>query len=566
MKLVECVPNFSEGRDRRVLDTIAEAVRSVEGVSLLDVDPGAATNRTVFTFVGPIDAIEEAAVRAIARAADRIDMTRHQGAHPRMGATDVCPFVPIGETTMEECVALARRVGERVAAAHALPVYLYEEAATAPHRRSLAAIRQGEYEGLAAKMKDPQWAPDFGPAEFNPRLGATAVGAREFLIAYNVNLNTRDRRLANAIAQNVRETGRPRRGPDGRVLRDASGALLTEPGDAMLPTVRATGWYIDEYDRAQVSMNLTNYRVTPPHAAFEAVDAEARKRGVRVTGSEIVGLIPLKAVTEAGRFYLDRQGRTAGVAERALVATAVVSLGLAECSPFEPEKKIVEYRVAASRPLASMSVERFSEQVGDRAPVPGGGSVAALLGALAAGLSAMVAALSFEKKALTSHREDLGRAGEEAQACRARLLNAIDDDARAFDGVMAAARLPRRDEADRRHREEAMQEATREAIRVPLRVMEDSLRALELAAVVAEKGAPAALSDAGVAALAAGAALEGAAYNVMINLDGLTDRPEADRFRAQAESLRRKADPLARGVAERVTRAFEAAGQSSPEK
>ncbi len=565
MRLIECVPNVSEGRDRASIDAIAAAVASVAGVDLLDVDPGAATNRTVFTFVGPEPAVEEAAVALVARAAELIDMRAHTGAHPRMGAVDVIPFVPIGATTMAECAALARRVGQRIAEAHQLPVYLYEEAASAPHRRSLATIRQGEYEGLAEKLRDPQWAPDFGPRKPHARLGATAIGAREFLIAYNVNLNTTDRRIATRIAHEIRETGRPRRGADGKILRDARGEMLTEPGDACLPAVRATGWYIQEYGRAQVSINLTGFRVTPMHAAFEAADAEARKRGVRVTGSEVVGLIPLEAMRAAGRYYLTRQGTSPAVPERDLIAAAVASLGLSEMALFEPEQKIIEYRVASPRPLLGMSVARFCDAVSAATPAPGGGSVAALMGSLAAGLAAMVAGITHDAKGKEGLREQLVRLGEEAHAIKARLAVSIDDDAAAFDGVLAAHRLPRADEAQSRARDVAIQEATRGAIRIPLEVMRDGVRVLELAEKVAAAGVRAALSDIAVAALAAGAAVEGAELNVEANLPGLTDAAEAARFRAEALALRERAGELAARIAGSAA-ALKDAPQSSPAK
>ena len=564
MKLVECVPNFSEGRDKRLLEAIANAVRSVDGVDLLDMDPGEATNRTVFTFVGTIDAIEEAAVRAIEKASSLIDMRNHKGAHPRMGATDVCPFVPLGDTTMAECVELARRVGGRVAESLDLPVFLYEEAATRPDRRSLASIRRGEYEGMATKLADPEWAPDFGPASHNPKLGATAVGAREFLIAYNVNLNTRDRRLANRIAQNIRETGRPKRGADGKIMQDANGKIITEPGASMLPAVRATGWYIEEYGLAQVSINLTNFKTTPAHTAFDAVCEEAAKLGLRVTGSEVVGLIPREAVLAAGRHYLTRQGKTPAVPEPELVRTAAVSLGLADLSEFDPARKIIEYRVSAAHRLPAMTVEGFCDEVSSGSPVPGGGSVSALLGALSGALTAMVAAVSYGRKGFESRRDDLERLGLEAQAIKARLVQAVEEDARSFDRVLEANRMPRKTEADRKARDKATQEATREAIAVPLAVMRHSVRAMELAAEIAQKGVETAVSDAGVAVLAAGAAVDGAGYNVAINLPGLADVTEAEAFSAEAAGLREKASRLRDKATDEVGRSLVA--QSSPAK
>jgi len=566
MKLVECVPNFSEGRDRKVLDAISEAIGSVEGVRLLDVDPGEATNRTVFTFVGPIDAVEEAAFLAIGRAAALIDMRAHRGAHPRMGATDVCPFVPLGATTMEDCVELSKRVGRRVGEQLGIPVYLYEEAASRPGRRSLADVRKGEYEGLESRMKDPEWEPDFGPSVFNARAGATAVGAREFLIAYNVNLNTRDRRLANRIAQNIRETGRPRRGDDGRIVKDAEGRTVIEPGPSRLDAVRATGWYIEEYGQAQVSINLTNFRVTPPHVVFDTVVAEAAAAGLRVTGSEVVGLIPLEAMKAAGRHYLSRQGKSPAAHEAELVRTAAVSLGLSDIGSFDPSRKIIEYRVAATRPLMRMSVSAFADEVSAGTPVPGGGSVSALLASLSASLSAMVSGISFERKGFESRRDELGSLGARAQEIKARMADAVDDDSAAFDRLLEANRMPRGSDAERTARDEAIQKATRAAIDVPLRVMKDALEALEIAGEVAARGAETALSDAGVAALAAAAAVEGAGYNVRINLAGLTDRAAAKRLAAEADALSARSAELARSVGQRVRAALDAAAQSSPAK
>lgn len=557
MKLVECVPNFSEGRDRNILDAIAAAITSVEGVRLLDVDPGAATNRTVVTFVGSIEAAEQAAFLAVKEAAARIDMRRHTGAHARMGATDVCPFVPLGETTMAECVAIARRLGRRIGEELGIPVYLYEEAAATPGRRSLADIRRGEYEGLADKLKEPAWKPDFGPASPNAKSGATAVGAREFLIAYNVNLNTRDRRLANRIAQEIRETGRPRRDPDGKAVRDASGAILTEPGSSMLETVRATGWYIEEFARAQVSINLTDYKTTPPHAAFEAVEREAAALGLRVTGSEIVGLVPLEAIRMAGRHYLARQGKSPAQPEAELVRVAIQSLGLEDVSPFDPARKIIEHTVAGARPLASSSLDEFTTEVSSPSPAPGGGSVAALAGALAGALTAMVASITYDKKGFEASRDELARIGTEAHAVKARLQDGVDADARAFDGLLEANRMPRGTEEERGAREEVIRKATLGAIEVPLSVMKDSASALDLAGEIAERGVPSALSDAGVAALMAAAAVEAAYYNVTINLAGLTDAPRAARIRDDARELMARATDRAREITTRVRKSLE---------
>ena len=562
MKLVECVPNFSEGRDRAVLDALAGAIRSVEGVRLLDIDPGEATHRTVFTFVGPPEAAAEAAFTAIARAAELIDMRAHRGAHPRMGATDVCPFVPLEGMTMAECVELARKLGERVGRDLGIPVYLYEQAASRPARRALADVRQGEYEGLRDKLRDPDWAPDFGPARFNERSGATAIGAREFLIAYNVNLNTRDQKLATIIAQNIRETGRPRRDAAGQIVRDAGGRAVTEPGPSRLPAVRATGWFIEEYGRAQVSINLTDFRLSPPHAAFEAVDQEARGLGLRATGSELVGLIPAEALRLAGRHYLALQGKSPAAPDAELFRMAVISLGLEELGGFDMDAKIIERRVGATGALAGMTVEGFANEVSSTSPAPGGGSVAALCGALAGALSAMVLALTYERKDQEAARPELGKLGTEAQAIKDRLLRAVDEDAEAFRRYMEAGRAARaarknagtdaETAARRAEAERALEAATRATIQVPLSVMKDALRAAEIAQEAMQRGMAAALSDAGVAALAACVAVEGAYYNVRINLSGAASLPDAGPLRAEAERMLARAEDVRRAATARM--------------
>ena len=525
-KLVECVPNFSEGRDRAVLDAISRAIESVEGARLLDVDPGAATNRTVFTFVGSPEAALEAAFRAIRTAAEKIDMRRHHGEHPRLGATDVCPFVPLAGSTMADCVQLAHDLGARVGQELGIPIYLYEEAATRPERRNLATIRAGEYEGLEAKLRDPAWKPDFGPARFDPRTGATVVGAREFLVAYNIDLNTRDKRRAHDIALDLREAGRVRRGPDGAVVRDAAGVAVRQPG--LFQHVKAVGWYIEEYGRAQISINLTNLHVTPIHAVFDAACRLADERGLRVTGSEIVGLVPREAVLTAGRHYLLKQGRTAAVPEPELVHIAVRSLGLDELRAFVPEEKIIEYRVRDARDsrLASMSLQAFADALSSDGAVPGGGSVAALCGGLAAGLASMVAALAPRPDAATAAAvESLGR---EAQALKDELLARVDSDAASFDAVLEARRLPRDTDAERQARDLAVRTATRGAAQVPLGVLQGAEQVAHLARDAARLGLPATLSDAGVAALAAATAAEAAYYNVLINVAELHDAADAE--------------------------------------
>jgi glutamate formiminotransferase/formiminotetrahydrofolate cyclodeaminase len=558
MKLVECVPNFSEGRDRAVIDAIVAAIASAEGAHVLDVDPGRDTNRTVVTFVADYDRVAEAAFRGIAKAAELIDMSKHHGEHPRMGATDVCPFVPLGSgpggATMDECVALARGLGERVGSELGIPVYLYEYAATRDDRRSLAGIRAGEYEGLAEKLADPHWKPDFGPARLNARAGATAIGARKFLIAYNVNLNTRDKKKANDIALSIREAGRKQKDEHGRFMRDMNGDWVMDPGT--LKACKAVGWYIDEYQRAQVSINLTDFDVTAPHVAFEETKRQAEARGLRATGSELVGLIPLEALTRAGKFYLELQGASAGVPEAQLVETAIQSLGLRELGGFDPMQKIIEYRVAGDAPLVSSSVRDFVDLTSTDAPVPGGGSVAALCGALAASLTAMVANLTFGKKGYESLNAEMSNLAVDAQAIKAEFLRAVDEDARAFDSVMTANRLPKTTHDEQARREAAVQEATARAIEVPLSVMRACARMLPLVERVAEKGNKNSISDAGVATMALKTAAGGAYLNVLINLPGLSDRKAAEEARDEARSLLDRVAAAAPRISESIEKAI----------
>ncbi len=552
MKLVECVPNFSDGRDPSVIDAIVSAIASVEGSHVLDVDPGRDTNRTVVTFVSPLDRAVDAAFAGIAKAANLIDMSAHHGEHPRMGATDVCPFVPLGETTMDECVTLARELGARVARELAIPVYLYEYAATTDERRSLAAIRSGEYEGLAAKLDDPAWKPDFGAARFNRRSGATVIGARKFLIAYNVNLNTRDKKKANDIAFSIRETGRKKRDAHGAFVRDMNGDFIYEPGT--LKACRAVGWYIEEYRRAQVSINLTDFDETPPHRAFDEVVRQAEERGLRATGSELVGLIPLDAMLRAGRHYLEKQGASLGVPESELVEVAIQSLGLRELGEFDPAQKIIEYRVAGKSPLVDATVREFVDVTSTESPVPGGGSVAALSGSLAAALTAMVANLTVGKKDYQDVWGEMSRLAADAQKLKDEFLRAVDDDARAFDAVMAANRLPKGSRDEQAARDEAVQRATKVAIDVPLSVMRMCERVLPLIDRVAEKGNRNSVSDAGVAALALRTASGGAFLNVVINLTGVDDRAYADRALKEARSLLDAVNNAAPGISDQIKR------------
>lgn len=554
MRLVECVPNFSEGNDQSVIDAIAAAIEASEGAHLLDVDPGKDTNRTVVTFVADHDHVVAAAFSAIETASRLIDMRRHKGAHARMGATDVCPFVPVSGVTMEECVALARQLGDRVAKELGIPVYLYEYAATSPERRNLATIRAGEYEGLAEKLSDGAWKPDFGSAKFNERSGATVIGARDFLIAYNVNLNTRDRRLANDIALSIREAGRAKRDDEGKFVKDADGNRIMVPGT--LKACKAVGWYIEEYQRAQVSINLIDAKTTPPALAFDEVKRQAEQRGLRVTGSELVGLIPLEALLHAGRHYLKLQGKSIGIPEQAIIETAVQSLGLNELGRFDPEQKVIEYRVAAARPLVDGSLRDFVDETSTDSPVPGGGSAAALMGSLAAALTSMVANLTAGKKGYEAVDEEMKNAAVEAQTIKARLLAAVDDDAAAFDGVMQAFRTPGKTDEEAAHRAHLIDTATKEAIAVPLGVLHlcrDLLKPLE---VVADKGNTNSLSDAGVSAGALRAAAEGAFLNVLINFGGLTDEKYVATKREDASRTRRevvdRCDTIARAVEDKI--------------
>jgi glutamate formiminotransferase len=538
-RLVECVPNFSEGRNRAVIDAIADAIKGVAEVKLLDVDPGADTNRTVYTFVGPPEAVSDAALKAARRAYELIDMARHHGAHPRMAAMDVCPIVPVADVTMDECVEISRGIGRRIADELQVPVYFYEYAATSEARRSLAAIRAGEYEALEQKLQDPAWAPDAGPARFDPRFGAPVVGAREFLIAYNVNLNTRDRKLANEIALNIRENGRVARDAAGQPLLDEHGRQVKRPGK--LKAVRAIGWYIEQYRQAQVSINLINYKTTPLHVVFETVREEAEKLGLIVTGSELVGLMPLQPLLDAGKFYLRKQGKSAGAPEREVIETAVRSLGLDQLAAFDPDKKVIDYQFRARGPLVSLAVDRFVDEVSSESPAPGGGSVAALAGSLAAGLSAMVANLTVGKKGYDSAWTELSALAERGQALKDRLLRAVDEDTEAFNAAMAAMRMPKGTPAEQAARDAALEAGYQQAARVPLGTAAACLEAIDLARLVAEKGNRNSASDAGVAALMARAGVEGAVLNVLINLGSVKDDAFKAACRAETDGLSRQA-------------------------
>ncbi|MDP2136326.1 MAG: glutamate formimidoyltransferase [Candidatus Didemnitutus sp.] len=545
-QLLECVPNFSEGRDPAVIRLITDEIQSVEGVKLLNVDPGKATNRTVVTMVGAPEAVLEAAFRAIKKAGEVIDMSRHHGEHPRMGATDVCPLIPVAGLTMEQTAAYAVRLAERVGRELNLPVYLYEAAQPNPARRNLSVIRAGEYEGFAKKITLPEWAPDHGPAVFDAKRGATVIGARDFLVAYNVNLNTTSTRRANAVAFDVREAGRPKKDAAGKVVKDAAGKPLTLPGT--LKCVKAIGWFIEEYGIAQVSINLTNLSVTPLHVAFDEVCRAADARGLRVTGSELVGLIPLQSLLDAGRYFLRKQKRSVGVAEKELVRLAVRSLGLDELSPFKPEERVIEYvlRDASAGRLVQMDLRAFAEETASESPAPGGGSISAYLGALGAALGTMVANLSSHKPSWDERWEEFSDWAVKGQRLKDELLALVDEDTVAFSRIMTAFGLPKGSEAEKAARTAEIQAATRVATEVPFRVMQVSAEALPLALAMVEKGNPNSISDAGVGALSACAAVRGAYLNVRINAKGLTDREFADRLVREGAAIEQRALELER--------------------
>jgi glutamate formiminotransferase/formiminotetrahydrofolate cyclodeaminase len=525
-KIIECVPNFSQGRDLDVIRQITAAIEAVEGVSLLNVDPGASTNRTVVTFAGSPEAAVEAAFRGIQKAAELIDMRTHTGAHPRMGATDVCPFIPISNVHWEEAIECAKRLGNRVGEELKIPVYLYEKAASDPARSNLSIIRAGEYEGFFEKIKQPQWKPDFGPAIFNEKSGATVIGAREFLVAYNANLNTKSVRRANSVAFDVRENGRVKTEdgtPTGKPISDANGEPVRESG--MLKHVKAIGWYVEEYGIAQVSMNLTNLKVTPLHAAFDACVESASKRGLRVTGSELVGMLPKKCMVDAGRYYLRKQKWSEGAADEELIDIAIRSMGLSELKPFDPKEKIIELKMetADKKSLVKMDLRQFCNETLSDSPAPGGGSVAALMGALGVSLGGMVANLSAAKRGWEDRLQHFSDWAVEAQHLKDEMLFLVDEDTAAFNKVMAAFGLPKESAEEKSARSAAIQSANKYAAEIPLRVMEAAAKAYPLLGDMADQGNPASISDVGVGLLAVRACIEGAAMNVRINLSGLKD-------------------------------------------
>lgn len=539
MQLIECVPNFSEGRDLNIIRQITDEIETVEGVRLLNTDPGKATNRTVVTFVGTPAAVIEAAFRAIRKAGELIDMSRHKGEHPRMGATDVCPLVPIAGISMEDTAAWAQQLAKRVGEELQIPVYLYESAQPNKERSNLSVIRAGEYEGFFKKIQEPKWKPDFGPAVFDAKRGATVIGARDFLVAYNVNLNTTSTRRANAIAFDVREAGR-------NVMVD--GVKVNQPGT--LKSVKAIGWFIEEYGVAQISMNLTNISITPVHIAFDEVCTKAASRGIRVTGSELVGLIPLQAMLEAGKYFLRKQQRSTGVSEKELIKIAVKSMGLDELGPFKPEERIIEYllRNAADEKLVRMSLTGFSEEAASESPAPGGGSVSAYVGALGVSLAVMVANLSSHKRGWDDRWEEFSNWAEEGEMIRRQLLALVDADTLAFNRIMAAMGMPKGNDTEKAARSAAIQEATRFAIEIPFKVMETVYSSMNLIKAMVEKGNPNSVTDAAVGALCARSAVLGAYLNVKINAGGCEDRQWVEDILAKGSTIENKTIALEKEI------------------
>jgi len=532
-QLIECVPNFSEGSDMSIIKQITNEIESVEGVRLLDVDPGKATNRTVVTFVGEPISVIEAAFRAIKKAAELIDMRKHTGEHPRMGATDVCPLIPVANISMEETAEWAKKLGERVGNELAIPVYLYEAAQKNPERKNLSIIRAGEYEGFSKKILLSEWAPDFGKAIFNAKSGATVIGARDFLVAYNINLNTTSTRRANAIAFDVRESGRK--------IQNEKGEEIVQPGT--LKSVKAIGWFIEEYGVAQISMNLTNVNITPIHIAFDEVCKKANERGVRVTGSELVGLIPLKSLLDAGRYFLEKQQRSVGVSEKELIHIAVKSLGLDELSEFIPEKKIIEYLLNEEKQdkLINLSLQEFANETASESPAPGGGSIAAYMGSLGISLATMVANLSAHKKGWDQRWKEFSAWAEKGQKIKDELLYLVDEDTNAFNKIMEAFSLPKSSEQEVKTRSEAIQNATKFATEVPLKTMILAYSSFPIIKAMAEIGNPNSISDAGVGALCARSAVIGAYMNVRINAAELKDEAFKKEILGKAEKIKNDA-------------------------
>ncbi|MES2110768.1 MAG: glutamate formimidoyltransferase [Bacteroidota bacterium] len=556
-KLIECVPNFSEGVNLDIIKQITDEVESVEGVRLLNVDPGKATNRTVVTFVGEPQQVIDAAFLAIKKAGELIDMSKHKGEHPRMGATDVCPLIPIANISMEETAEYARKLAKRVGEELGIPAYLYEYAQPDKKRSNLSVIRAGEYEGFFKKIKQPEWKPDFGPQEFDARRGGTVVGARDFLIAYNVNLNTTSTRRANSIAFDVREAGRVMREGDpinGKIINDENGKPKSIPGS--LKSVKAIGWYIEEYGIAQISMNLTNIEITPLHVAFDEVCNKAADRGMRVTGSELVGLVPLKAMLDAGKYFLLKQQRSVGVSEKELVKIAIKSMGLSELSPFVPEERIIEYQLKdkASSKLASMTLIDFADETASESPAPGGGSISAYMGVLGAALTTMVANLSSHKKGWDDRWKEFSDWAEKGQQYKDELVKLVDEDTAAFNRIMEGFALPKSTDEEKAARDKAIQDATRYAIEVPFKVMQTACDSLTVIKAMAETGNPNSVTDAGVAALCARSAVIGAFMNVKINASGYKDKAFVEKILTDGNEVESKAIALEKEIIEIVNR------------
>lgn len=540
-QLIECVPNISEGRDEQKIQAIAGVVETVEGVRLLDVDPGKATNRTVITFVGEPENVIEAAFRLIKKASELIDMSKHSGEHPRFGATDVCPLVPIANISMEETVTYAHKLGKRVGEELGIPGYYYENAASAPERKNLANCRAGEYEGLPEKLTNPKWKPDFGPAEFvkAKTTGATAISARDFLVAYNINLNTTSTRRANAIAFDIRERGRVKREGDsltGKIVKDEKGNPINIPGS--LKAVKGIGWYIEEYGIAQLSLNLTNISITPMHIAFDEAVKKAQERGIRVTGSELVGLVPLNALLEAGRYFLKKQERSVGVSDEELIKIAIKSMGLDDLKPFNPRERVIEYLIEdKSSKLIDMDLKAFADETASESPAPGGGSISAYVGALGVSLGTMVANLSAHKRGWDNRWEEFSNWAEKGMAYQKQLLQLVDEDTNAFNKIMDAFGLPKGTEEEKAERRAVIQEATKYATEVPFKVLDTCFKSMEVMKAMAETGNPNSVTDAGVGALCARTAVRGALLNVKINASGLDDKSFATEIVSKGEAI-----------------------------
>lgn len=551
-KIIECVPNISEGRDEKVINAVASVVETVEGAMLLNVDPGKATNRTVITIAGAPQAVIEAAVRLVAKAKSMIDMSKHSGEHPRFGATDVCPLVPVANVSMEECVAYAKELGKRLGDEVGVPIYLYENAATSEARKNLAIVRSGEYEGLKDKLNDPNWKPDFGPDQFTEEVkksGATAVSARDFLVAYNINLNTTSTRRANSIAFDIRERGRVKREGGtltGKIIKDKNGNPINEPG--LLKAVKGIGWFIEEYGIAQISYNLTNISITPIHVAFDKTCERAEARGVRVTGSELIGLVPKAALLDAGKYFLQKQQRSLGISEEEIIKIAVKSLGLDELAPFHVRERVIEYvledRMSNAKRLVDMDLKTFANETASESPAPGGGSISAYVGALGVALGTMVANLSSHKRGWDDKWEYYSDWAVKGQQSMAKLMHLVDEDTNAFNKILAAFQMPKGSDEEKTARKEAIASATKGATQVPLQVMQAAYESMEVMKEMAKTGLPASISDAGVGAMCARTAIRGAHLNVRINAKEIDDEAFVTKIVGEANEIASKAEAL----------------------